>query len=149
MRVREGDRVVAGAVLVRLADGDLRAQEAAARAALDAALANERRVRTLVPHGYLPAAQLDSAEAQRAQAQAQLGAAREALTYAEIRAPFAGAVLAKLVSPGDLVAPGQPMIELAGARWRSSPTPPRRRPAPSRSACAFPSPAARLAARPR
>jgi RND family efflux transporter MFP subunit len=115
VRVREGDRVVAGAVLVRLADGDLRAQEAAARAALDAALANERRVRSLVTQGHPPAAQLDSAEAQRAQAQAQLGAAREALTYAEIRAPFAGAVLAKLASQGDLVAPGQPMIELAGS----------------------------------
>jgi len=115
VRVREGDRVPAGAVLVRLADGDLRAQEAAARAALDAAQANERRVRGLVDQGHLPAAQLDSAEAQRAQTQAQVGAAREALTYAEIRAPFAGAVLAKLVSPGDMVAPGQPMIELAGS----------------------------------
>src|SRR6202140_3715073 len=115
VRVREGDRVVAGAVLVRLSDGDLRAQEAAAKAALDAAQASERRVRGLVNQGHLPAAQLDSVEAQRAQAQAQLGAAREALTYAEIRAPFAGAVLARLVSPGDMVAPGQPMIELAGS----------------------------------
>jgi RND family efflux transporter MFP subunit len=113
VRVREGDRVKAGAVLVRLADGDLRAQEAAGQAALDAARANERRVRGLVQQGHLPPAQLEAAEAQRAQA--QLGVAREALTYSEIRAPFAGAVLAKLVSPGDLVGPGQPMIELAGS----------------------------------
>jgi len=115
VRVREGDRVPAGAVLVRLADGDLRAQEAGARAALDAARGNERRVRGLVQQGHLPSAQLEPAEAQRAQAQAQLGAAREALTYVEIRAPFAGAVQAKFVSPGDLVRPGQPMIELAGS----------------------------------
>ncbi len=115
VRVQEGDRVAAGAVLVRLADGDLRAQEAAARQTLDAALANERRVRELVRDGHLPAAQLEPAQAQRAQAEAQLGAAREALSYAEIRAPFAGTVLAKLVAPGDLVSPGQPMIELAGS----------------------------------
>src|SRR5258708_2407394 len=47
VRVREGDRVKAGTVLVRLADGDLRAQAAAGQAALDAARANERRVRGL------------------------------------------------------------------------------------------------------
>lgn len=115
VRVREGDRVAAGAVLVRLADGDLRAQEAAARAGLEAARANERRVRELVAQEHLPAAALDPAEAQRAQAEAQLGSALEALRYSDVRAPFAGAVLAKLVSPGDLVSPGQPMIELAGS----------------------------------
>ena len=114
VRVREGDRVQAGDVLVRLADADLRAQEAAARTALDAALSNERRLRGLVAQKVAPEAQLEPAAAQRAQAQAALDAAREAMSYAEIRAPFAGAVLAKLVSPGDLVSPGQPMIELAG-----------------------------------
>lgn len=115
VRVREGDRVKAGAILILLADGDLRAQEAAGQAALDAARASERRIRGLVQQGHLPPAQLEAAEAQRAQAQSQLGVAREALTYAEIRAPFAGAVLMKLVSPGDMVGPGQPMIELAGS----------------------------------
>ena len=114
VRVREGDRVAAGTVLVRLQDGDLRAQEAAARVSLEASRANQRRVRGLVEQGHLPRAQLEPAEAQRAQTEAQLGAAREALRYSEIRAPFAGAVLARLVSAGDLVSPGQPMIELAG-----------------------------------
>ena len=115
VRVREGDHVAAGAILVRLADADLRAQQSAAQAGLDAALSNERRLRGLVKDGHLPPAQLEPAEAQRAQAEAMLGAAREALTYAEIRAPFAGAVQAKLVSPGDMVGPGQPLIELTGS----------------------------------
>lgn len=115
VRVKEGDRVAQGAVLVRLADGDLKAQEAAARTGLQSARANEQRIRGLVEGGNVPRAQLEPAEAQRAQAEAQLGLAREALTYTELRAPFAGAVLAKLVSPGDLVSPGQPMIELSGS----------------------------------
>src|SRR6202171_3583738 len=57
-RVRGRGRVPAGAVLVRLADGVLRAQEAGARAALDAARGNERRVRGLGPRGPPPLAPL-------------------------------------------------------------------------------------------
>jgi RND family efflux transporter MFP subunit len=41
-------------------------------------------------------------------------ALRESLAYTEVRAPFAGNVLARLVSSGDLVSPGQPMVELSG-----------------------------------
>jgi RND family efflux transporter MFP subunit len=114
VRVREGDRVAAGTVLVRLADGDLRAQERAAQAAVDAARADERRTRQLVEQKTLPPARLEPAQAQLAQAEAQLDAAREALQYAGLRAPFAGVVLSKQVSAGDLVSPGQPLIELAG-----------------------------------
>src|SRR5712691_3224157 len=112
--VREGDTVARGALLVRLAAADVRAQLAAARTALDAAEAAERRTRMLVQGGHAPASALDVAQAQRAQAQGHAAALREALTYAEVRAPFDGTVLAKLVSPGDLVGPGQPMIELSG-----------------------------------
>src|SRR4051812_8276158 len=45
--VREGDRVSRGDVLVRLVDGDVRAQLAAARVVLQTAEASERRARTL------------------------------------------------------------------------------------------------------
>ncbi|MGZ6123941.1 MAG: efflux RND transporter periplasmic adaptor subunit [Myxococcales bacterium] len=113
--VREGSKVESGAVLVRLADRDVRAQLEAARIALAAAEANERRVRGLVESGHAPPAQLDPLVAQRAQAEGQVASLRAALSYSEVRAPFTGVVLAKLVSPGDLVAPGQPMIELAGS----------------------------------
>lgn len=113
--VREGSRVESGAVLVRLADREVRAQLEATRIALAAAQSNERRIRGLVESGHLPQAQLDPAVAQRAQADGQVAAAQAALSYSEVRAPFAGVVLAKKVSAGDLVAPGQPMIELAGS----------------------------------
>lgn len=113
--VREGSRVASGTVLVRLADRDVRAQLEAARIGLAAAQANERRVRGLVESGHAPPAQLDPLVAQRAQAEGQVASLRAALSYSEVRAPFAGVVLAKKVSAGDLVAPGQPMIELVGA----------------------------------
>ncbi|MFL5368531.1 MAG: efflux RND transporter periplasmic adaptor subunit [Myxococcales bacterium] len=112
--VREGDTVARGVPLVRLAAADLRSQLAAAQTGLQAAEAAERRTRLLVQGGYSPPSNLDVAQAQRAQAAGQVAALREALTYAEVKAPFAGVVLAKLVSPGDLVAPGQPMVELSG-----------------------------------
>jgi membrane fusion protein, multidrug efflux system len=113
--VREGSRVAAGAVLVRLADRDIRAQLEAARIALAAGQANERRVRSLVESGHAPPAQLDPLIAQRALAEGQVASLQASLAYSEVRAPFAGVVLAKRVSPGDLVGPGQPMIELAGS----------------------------------
>lgn len=112
--VREGQRVARGALLVRLADGDVRAQLEAARVVLDSAEAAERRARVLASGGHLPASALDVARSQRAQAQGQVSALADGLAYTEVRAPFAGTVLAKLVSPGDLVSPGQPMVELSG-----------------------------------
>jgi RND family efflux transporter MFP subunit len=114
VEVREGDRVRGGDLLVRLASADVRAQLAAARTELETARTAERRTRQLVEGGYAPASALDLARAQRAQAEGRAAALGEALRYAEVRAPFAGVVLAKLVSPGDLVGPGQPMIELSG-----------------------------------
>lgn len=114
VEVREGDRVARGALLVRLADGDVRAQLAAARVVLETAEAAERRARVLADGGHAPASAVDAAQAQRAQAQGQVAALRESLSYTEVRAPFTGTVLKKLVSAGDLVTPGQPMVELSG-----------------------------------
>jgi RND family efflux transporter MFP subunit len=114
VRVREGDRVAQGDLLVRLGAADLRAQLAAARTSLESARSAERRTRMLAQGGHSPVSAVDVAQAQRAEAEAQVARAAESLSYARVRAPFAGVVLAKLVARGDLVAPGQPMIELSG-----------------------------------
>lgn len=112
--VQEGSRVAKGAVLVRLDDSDLRSQLRAAQAALDAARAQERRLTALQQQRAATPSELEAAQSQRAAAQAQVDAARTALGYAELRAPFAGVVQAKLVSPGDLAVPGQPVLQLEG-----------------------------------
>jgi RND family efflux transporter MFP subunit len=112
--VQEGARVQAGALLVQLDDDDLRQQLRAAETALASAQAHERRMTALVASRTAPQSDLDMARPARAQAEAQVAAARAALAYTGIRAPFAGVVQAKHVQPGDFVGPGQPLIDLEG-----------------------------------
>jgi len=112
--VEEGQRVAAGQLLVSLADEDLRGAQAAAEAGLAAAATQEKRLRQLLTERAATTAELDQAVAQRAQAEAGLAAVRANLAYAQLRAPFAATVQARRVDPGDLVGPGQPLLELEG-----------------------------------
>jgi RND family efflux transporter MFP subunit len=115
VRVKEGDRVEAGQVLVRLDDQDLRGAYTAALAVLETARTHEKRIRSLVEQGASTPVELEQTTAQRAQAEAAVAAARANLAYAEIRAPFASVVQAKRVNAGDLVGAGQPLVELEGS----------------------------------
>lgn len=114
VHVELGQAVQPGQLLVSLADADVRGGLAAAEAALSAAATHERRIRELIATRAATPSELEQAVAQRAQAEAAVAAARTNLSYSEIRAPFAGTVQARRVDPGDLVGPGQPMIELEG-----------------------------------
>ncbi len=114
VHVEEGQRVAAGQLLVSLADDDVRGALAAATSAVSAATAQERRIRALLAERAATPAELEQAEAQRAQAEAALAAARASVGYAALRAPFAATVQARRVDPGDLVGPGQPILELEG-----------------------------------
>lgn len=111
---REGQRVVRGQVVVSLSDPDLRGAVAAAEAGLATASVQEQRIRTLLAQRAATQAELDQATAQRAQAEAGAIAARTNLSYAQLRAPFAGTIRARKVEPGDLVGPGQPLMDLEG-----------------------------------
>ena len=110
----EGARVREGQVLVSLADPDVRAAGDAAEVALASAAAHERRIATLAAERAATPSELEAAQAQRAQAKAAVAAARASLAHTELRAPFAGVVQGRRVEPGDLVGPGQPLIELEG-----------------------------------
>lgn len=114
VHVHEGQRVRAGDRLVSLAGDDVRGGLAAAESGLAAARAHEQRIRALIAEQAATAAELDQAVAQRAQAEAAVAGGRASLSYAELRAPFAGTVQARRVDPGDLVGPGQPLVELEG-----------------------------------
>ena len=113
--VDEGARVKAGQILLSLSDSDLRAQLRAAEAGLTAAALQEKRIGALVAERAATPAELDGARLQRAQAEAAVGVVRTSLQYASIRAPFAGRIQSKRVSAGDLVSPGQPLLELEGS----------------------------------
>jgi multidrug efflux pump subunit AcrA (membrane-fusion protein) len=97
---REGDNVRAGAILAQLEDKALRATLSAAETSNQAAARDLARARALFA---------------AARAQASVVAAREALSLASIRAPFSGQVSRKLVNVGDIVNPGQPLVEIEGA----------------------------------
>lgn len=156
VRVKPGDRVRAGQVLVVLDDRDLGAN---ARGAKSSALAAEQAVtaggadrraaeaglalakashdRVVALHGRRSAtaqeldqatASLRAAEAQVAaidariqQAEASLASARAGSDaasvtagFAVVTAPFAGVVAEKLVEPGNMAAPGMPLVRLEG-----------------------------------
>jgi membrane fusion protein, multidrug efflux system len=114
VHVQEGRRVAAGEVLVTLASGDIAGALAAAETGLAAAAAHEQRIRRLAAERAATQSELELSSSQRAQAEAAVAAARANLSYAVIRAPFAGTIQARRVDPGDLVGPGQPLVELEG-----------------------------------
>jgi len=111
---REGESVAAGAVLVRLDDGALRAGVAAAETAMNVAAADLRRIESLVEKGAATPREREDAESRAAAAKAGYESARDGLSYAVLRAPFAGRLAARLVDVGDVVAPGAPLVELEG-----------------------------------
>jgi RND family efflux transporter MFP subunit len=127
-----GDPVRAGQTLVRLGTEDIAANRSKAEAAVAAAEAGHAeaarqaaRMDTLYAQDVVAQVQRDGARLQLAQAAAQLELAKATLrevetaaSYATIRAPFAGAVVSRFADPGEVAAPGMPIlvVESAGAR---------------------------------
>ncbi|HTO86187.1 MAG TPA: efflux RND transporter periplasmic adaptor subunit [Thermoanaerobaculia bacterium] len=133
-----GQAVRAGEVLVRLeqreADGAVesaRAAVASAESALGLARKNLSRFERLEGRGAAAAVELERSRQDEASATAALAAAEAGLRRAEtdraqavLIAPFDAVVVEKLVSPGDLAAPGRPLVRLASAAGRRVETAP-------------------------
>lgn len=127
--VREGDRVAAGQVLVRLDAREIEAKRgqvtagvAGAEAMYQDARTQAERIRGLYADSAATRAQLDAVEAGLARAEAGLAQARAAAReleavggYAAVRAPFAGVVTHRFVDPGAFAAPGAPLVEVQDA----------------------------------
>jgi len=111
----EGARVPNGAVVVRLDDAALRSGLAAAEASLEAARADMRRIEALLERDAATPREREQTAAGVAAAEAATAAARDALSYAVLRAPFAGRVGALPVNVGDVVSPGKSLAVLEGA----------------------------------
>ena len=124
-----GDKVIAGTVLARLDNSDLRLRERDLAARLTASEADRddaatalRRVTDLRPKGFVSQAELDRAsyraQASAAQVQAlaaQLALARRELGYAALVAPAAGVITGRFVEAGQVVTAGQPAFTMAQA----------------------------------
>ncbi len=124
LKVKAGDRVAAGQLLVRLdaraADQTAAASQAqvtAARATLDVANKDFNRQKQLFEKRFISQAALDQAEAvyKSTEAQvavqiAQTAAARSQSDFAVIRAPYPGIVADVSVVLGDMALPGRPLL---------------------------------------
>lgn len=122
--VKEGDAVAAGQLLVEIDPETAKGQEAQARGALaqaQAALAlaekNHARFQALQKSGSASDLELDMARMQHEQAKGAVAQATGAVEAASsvakesrVVAPFAGRVARKMVDPGDLAAPGRPLV---------------------------------------
>lgn len=115
IRVDVGSRVAAGDTLVLLDGEDVRARIAAAEANLELALKSFERIRNLERDGAASVAELDRARAALLAAEAGLSDARAQGRYAVLTAPFGGVVTARSADPGDLAAPGVPVVTVTGA----------------------------------
>lgn len=110
----EGRSVRAGDLLVRLDDLALRSALAAADAAASSARSDRERMERLLERDAATPRETEAARARDAAAEAEVAAARDALRYAGLRAPFAGRIARRLVRQGDVVSPGQSLVEIEG-----------------------------------
>ena len=132
VRVKVGDAVKAGQVLLEIDPQTARGQEAQARgglaqgqAALALATRNYERFKALAAKGAAAELELDMARMQYEQAkgaveqgQGAVDAAASVARESQVVAPFAGRVTARLVEVGDLAAPGRPLVMVEAATGR-------------------------------
>ena len=112
MEVQAGDPVTAGQPLLTIDSSDVTGQLQQAQAVFDEAQTNYQRAVNLYSKGVASKVQMDAATRQNATAKAALQMAQAAVGYADVRAPFAGVIVEKLVDVGDLATPGKPLLIL-------------------------------------
>jgi membrane fusion protein, multidrug efflux system len=109
---RPGERVEAGAVLIRLDDQAEQAAVAEARAMLREAELALDRARKLRTNNTVAQATVDELEAAYLGAKARLDGAEKQLADRTVRAPFAGVVGQRFVSAGDYVTSASRLLTL-------------------------------------
>lgn len=109
---QEGMLVEAGQTLVELTDAEEAAELREARAALRQAQQEFDRVTDLLNRGVSTQSRLDTALAERDQAQARMAAIEARLSDRLIKAPFSGLLGLRKVSVGTLVTPGTQITTL-------------------------------------
>ncbi len=108
----DGQVVEAGHVLVELMDVEARADLEEAQATLIEAEKQYERAVNLVKRGSATKSSLDAALSARDRAQARIEALQARLDNHTIRAPFAGVVGLRMISPGSVVGPADQITTL-------------------------------------
>ncbi|NDV62868.1 efflux RND transporter periplasmic adaptor subunit [Puniceicoccales bacterium CK1056] len=109
---RPGSRVEAGAILVQLDTEVEQAQLEVAMAALQLTKTNVGRIRELHERQSVSDAELDRAEAEFAGAKATVANLQATVNKRTIRAPFAGRLGVREISPGAYINKGQNIVTL-------------------------------------
>ena len=109
-----GQRVKAGDLLVQISAGEISARLAQAESQLNQARRDLTRERDLLAKGASTPDMVKNLEDRYAMTEAMMREAQVMLGYTAVRAPFDGVVARKLANPGDLAAPGQPLLEVEG-----------------------------------
>jgi membrane fusion protein (multidrug efflux system) len=126
VRVKAGQEVKQGDVLVVLDKADLKSRieqamsaEAAAQAKYEQAETDFGRARRLRAKESITQSELDQASTAMRSSKAELERARQAVeeariveSYATVRAPLSGRVIDKKVNAGDTVSPGQMLVTM-------------------------------------
>lgn len=112
VRVREGDRVKAGQVLILLDNRDFQAQLERAEAEVDHAKAHYERIQRLYDEESVSRQELDDAQRAYKVAEAAMKAIEADLAYTLIKAPFDGVITDKMIEEGELATPGRPLLRL-------------------------------------
>ena len=107
-----GQVVAAGDILIELTDNEEAAGLTEARATLREANRDMTRANDLVARGVAPQQRQDEARTVVELAQARVTSIEAQLADRIVRAPFAGVVGLREVSPGELIRPGDPITTL-------------------------------------
>ena len=117
----EGQEVQRGDLLFRLRDAEQKAQLREAEAQLVLGEQAWKRASALAGSRVVSPADLDQARANRDAARARVDLAKVSVERTEIRAPFAGTLGPRLVSPGDRITTDTDLVQLdAMARLKVS-----------------------------
>jgi len=110
VRVDAGQRVKQGELLMRLDAREAAGSDAGARASLAQASAAYERTKNLHAQKFVSQAALDQAAAAWKAAQGAATASGAGLSHGTVTAPIAGIVAQRHVEPGEMAAPGRPLV---------------------------------------
>ncbi|MCW9047064.1 MAG: efflux RND transporter periplasmic adaptor subunit [Gammaproteobacteria bacterium] len=101
--VYPGDRVKHGQTLVQLDDAQLKSEVEKAKASLNQAKVDYRRLKDLAPRNLASESEVAQAQTLNEIAKADLNLKQTELSHSQIKAPFAGVISQRLVEPGDVI----------------------------------------------